>query len=129
MKVNFNNGKIYMLTCTRTCKIYIGSTTESLKTRLQKHYKYYNEYLEGKRKYVCSSSKILESGNTYIMLLENCSCKSKAELYACEEKWLSKFRPLCVNKNRAKSYNHYIGYSIYQRSTSMKFINSVEFID
>jgi len=128
MKVDFNNGKIYMLICNRTNKIYIGSTTESIKIRLQKHYKYYNEYLEGKRKYTCSSSKILEKGKTYIMLLENYPCKSKAELYAREEMWLSKFRPICVNKNRAKC-NHIIGYSIYQKSTSIKFINSIEFID
>lgn len=130
MNIDFSNSKIYMLTNLKTNRIYIGSTTESLKTRLKKHRKYYNEWLEGKRKYTCSSSKILETGKTYIILLENYPCTSKSELLIQETKWILKYKLICVNKNMPVKYiKYHYKHTIYYKSTSIKWISSIEFID
>lgn len=76
---NYQNGKIYRIDGNGLT--YIGSTTEPLNRRLNKHRGYikYNRY--------CSSSKTFGNGNETIKLIENYPCNNKKELIEREYYW------------------------------------------
>jgi len=78
-KPDFSKGKIYQITSIHSNLCYIGSTVQTLPTRLVKHKSDYKTYLNGHKKN-CSSHKILEFGEYEIKLIENYPCKSKIEL-------------------------------------------------
>jgi hypothetical protein len=48
----YSNGKIYMLKCNLTNKVYIGSTATSLSIRLKWHLNDYKRFLKNKSKYL-----------------------------------------------------------------------------
>jgi hypothetical protein len=92
---NFNNGKIYKLTCSDKNKIYIGSTICSLSKRLGVH-KY--EFDTGTIK---SSKAVFNIGNVEIHLLEKYPSKSNAQLRKREQYWINKYKNICVNNRRS----------------------------
>ena len=94
--VNYQNGKIYAIRSFKTDEIYIGSTTQKLCQRLQKHKSHKKEYEEGKGRYM-TSYKLLEYDDVYIELIENCICNSKEELLKKEGECIRNTK--CVNKN------------------------------
>ena len=99
--INYENSKIYKLRNTTTNKIYIGSTTRDLKTRLREHKSLYTSC---KTKKEISYLLFNETDNVIIELLENVNCKNRKEL---EERELHYIQNLdCINKNcptRSKS--------------------------
>jgi hypothetical protein len=104
MPINYKLGKIYKIECNVTGLIYVGSTCEPiLARRLSNHVGYYQCYLNGTKKYLCSSYKILENGNYDITLLEKYPCESKDELHTRERYWTNQIE--CVNKNKAGIFN------------------------
>ena len=86
-------GRIYKLTSPNTDKVYIGSTTETLNTRLNKHVS------DWKRRN-CSSIYILEKGDYKIELLEEVQVESSRDLTKIEQSWIDRF-PNAVNKKKA----------------------------
>lgn len=74
--------------------IYVGSTVQTLKERLQGHESRYRVAL------YCSSQEILKQGNYKIVLIKNFACNSKLELETEETKYQRDL--VCVNKYRAR---------------------------
>jgi hypothetical protein len=93
--VNYSNGKIYKIIDNTNNKIYIGSTVQSLATRISQHRYDYQAYLKSGER-MMTSFQILENGNYDIVLLEKFSCESKEELHARERHHIEKNN--CVNK-------------------------------
>lgn len=72
---NYQNGKIYAIKSNETEDVYIGSTCETLNTRLIKHK---SAYKTGKR---CGTIvQILKYSDAYIELIEAFPCETKREL-------------------------------------------------
>lgn len=93
---NFKGGKIYKLVSNNTNKIYIGSTTLSLKDRLSRHkanYKMNKSYI--------SSRHILQFDDVNIVLIEEYPCSSKKELLEREQYHQDENKNICVNNRRA----------------------------
>ncbi len=88
---NYSKGKIYMIVDDKGC--YVGSTTQSLRRRYQKHA---NDIKYDKRK--CSSSKIINKWESEIILLEKYPCETLEQLLKKEREWMDKIK--CVNKER-----------------------------
>ena len=75
MDNKYQNAKIYKIVTENSNQIYIGSTTESLKRRLQKHEcAYRNQNGDG------SSNIILRQGGYSIQLIKDFPCNSRGEL-------------------------------------------------
>ena len=88
---DYQKGKIYKLVSDHTDEIYIGSTIQKLCTRLGQHAR---DFRESKNKY--TSKKLFELGKVKIILIENCPCDSKEELYKRERHYIETM--VCVNK-------------------------------
>ena len=89
--VNFEDSKIYMIKSPNHDKIYIGSTTYTLKQRLQSHFK------DLRRNKYCSAQDILRAGDYEIILIEQISCKDLNELKQRERFFIENFNT--INKN------------------------------
>jgi hypothetical protein len=95
-KVNiYQRSKIYKLVSNISDLTYIGSTTQTLSSRLGHHRTDYKLWKQGKHHKV-TSYDIIEEGDYDIVLLENYPCKNKEELHARERYWIEKTK--CVNK-------------------------------
>jgi hypothetical protein len=93
----YEHGKIYKLVCNKTGLVYIGSTTEvRLCRRLAGHVSNYKRYIGGKGNFI-TSFRIIENGDSSILLLEEYPCESKDQLTAIEAKHIREVD--CVNKN------------------------------
>ncbi len=95
MKMDYQNGKIYTIRTHKSDEFYIGSTTQPLTKRLSKHKTDYKEWKTGKRGYT-TSFKIIENGDAYIELLEECPCENKMLLQKREGELIRANN--CVNK-------------------------------
>jgi hypothetical protein len=76
---NYQFAKIYKITSKQTHKIYIGSTIQTLQTRLSEHKRDYKQYLRKKRGRT-SSCEIIIYDDCIIELIENYPCNNKKEL-------------------------------------------------
>ncbi len=85
---DYSKGKIYKINNTKNEKVYIGSTTEDLKTRLRRH-----RYNTKQNKQVAMTEPINTLGeeNFNIELLEEYPCNSKTELENMENFWIGFF--------------------------------------
>ena len=96
---NYNNAKIYKLTSTKSGRVYIGSTTLTLKKRLTCHRANYVQYKKGKQPYKTSFEVIKKDPSAIrITLLENCPCKNQSQVTNRERAHIKKWKS-CVNKN------------------------------
>ena len=77
---DYSQGKIYKLVSSQTDKMYIGSTTKSLKERFSEHKSSYQRYNNNECNQYYSSFKLLKYDDCKIELLENYNCDSKEEL-------------------------------------------------
>jgi hypothetical protein len=93
-KINYQNGKVYIIRSYLTDDVYIGSTVKSLAKRLANHNFDYKSFLN-KKYYNVSSFEIIK--HAYIELIENYPCDSKEQLNAREGYWI-RSTPNCVNK-------------------------------
>lgn len=91
-----NMGKVYKIVCNITHEIYIGSTSQSsLNRRLSLHKSNLKQCIKGNKfNRPLSSHKILERGDFYIDLIEECN---KEELLMKERYYIENLA--CVNKN------------------------------
>ena len=88
MPINYQLAKIYEIVCKITDERYIGSTAQPLSSRLAGHRKQLD----------CSSRQIIERGEYYINLLEDCPCENREQLLKKEREWYDKLD--CINKIR-----------------------------
>ena len=92
----YNNSIVYKIVCNVTGLVYIGSTTQEIKTRLIKHKSNYKGYLAGNYGYT-TSFKIIENGDYYIKKIKSYNFESKEELHGKEAYWIRRYGS--VNKN------------------------------
>lgn len=100
----FRNAKIYKLISAQTPLIYIGSTYQTLYSRMSGHRRDYNYYVVGNGSDLNSKRSnldILQYNDTRIVLIERFPCKSREEMVAREQYWIDKTLN-CVNNYRAK---------------------------
>ena len=89
-----DTGKIYKLVSKFTDVIYVGSSVDTLVSRLKKH----------KNNTSCSQRALFELGEVDIILLEHYPCESKVDLRIREQFYMDKLRYegyTLVNKHRA----------------------------
>ncbi len=91
----YQNAKIYKITCYENNLIYYGSTTRTLKQRLQNHKINYKRFLKNKRNNVMSFD-IVKYDSCKIELVENYPCQSKKELSLRERYYIENNE--CCNK-------------------------------
>ena len=91
-------GTIHKLTSPQTESVYVGSTTESIKSRMSKHKTNYKRYTNGKHGYI-SSHEILKHGDANIELLEQKEYKDKKEMFERERFFMNSIENT-VHKNR-----------------------------
>ena len=88
---DYQKSKIYKLVSDHTDEIYIGSTCQKLCQRLGGHTRGFREGINK-----CTSKKLFELGKVKIVLIENCPCDCKEELYKRERHYIETTN--CVNK-------------------------------
>jgi hypothetical protein len=104
----YKRGSIYKIYSDKTDKIYIGSTTKLLNTRLSQHLHYYNSYINGTHNHYLSSFEILKHhGNIQIELLESTlyNTHNKHELLELESHYINLYSNIAVNINDPKPIN------------------------
>ena len=97
----YEKGQIYKIVDIGQTKMYIGSTTEPLSKRMERHRSDYKQYLMNEKHYMSSFSLFDEFGidNCKILWMQNYPCSSKKELERREGE-IQKAND-CVNKNIA----------------------------
>ena len=104
---DYSKGKIYEIVCRISGEKYIGSTTLQLCQRLAHH-----RCLKNNK---CISKNIIEKGDYYINLLEECPCDNKEQLLKKEREWydkgdnINKIKPSLTEEELINYYktNHY----------------------
>jgi len=76
----YNHSKIYKICSNLTNKIYIGSTTQSIKQRLSEHVAHYKLYNKNNNDKYMSSYEIIKLGDYYVVLIEECNFNNKQQL-------------------------------------------------
>ena len=110
LRSKLNQAKIYKIVDDTNNNIYIGSTCQSLKTRLTHHKSNYKAYLKG---LYCNTTSfdIIKNNDYKIELLENCNITTKQELIARERYYiennnsLNKVIPGITGRNTKKLVN------------------------
>jgi hypothetical protein len=87
---NYQNGRIYRITCNVTGEDYISSTTLPLCQRLAQHRQEYKQYMKGTNKQYHLLHKVMDGNDFEMTLLEAYPCNSKEELYARTRYWETK---------------------------------------
>ena len=82
--------KIYRITSPNTELVYVGKTTMTLAKRMICHKSGLKGYLNGKKRYYCSSFKVIECGDAVIELIEETDDSRREahwirELAACNQ--------------------------------------------
>lgn len=90
------NGKIYKIISDYTDDVYIGSTTDTLSSRLIKHKSDFKRHMSGKSKYM-TSYEIIKYAEYRIELIENYPSANKKALEAREGYYIE-ITPNVVNK-------------------------------
>ncbi len=92
------SGFIYKISSPQTDKVYIGSTTYSIKDRLSKHKNQYKRYQNVKDHYV-SSFEIVKYDDVKIELIEEIEYVNKKQLFEREKYFMETIQNV-VNKHR-----------------------------
>ena len=82
-------GIIYEIKCNETNEIYIGSTTQLIKQRINEH----------KHKKTCRSNQIIERNNYVVNILEELEFIDIKELRIREQNYIDTI--ICINKFKA----------------------------
>jgi len=97
---SYKRGSVYKIFSDKTDKIYIGSTTKLLNTRLSAHLHNYNSYINNTHNHYLSSFDIIKlGGNIQIDLLESTlyNTHNKHELLTLESHYIKLFSNIAVN--------------------------------
>jgi hypothetical protein len=91
----YSEGKIYKLIDNTNGDVYIGSTCNSLRHRLNKHICHIAEFYANKKKYYCRAACIIMNGDYNIELIKHYPCNNKHELELEETKYIKNTD--CIN--------------------------------
>ena len=97
-------GRVYKIVCSKTDKIYIGSTFQSIKCRFNAHKASYKRYKEKKLGKCAMIYDLFDKyGYEYfsIVLLEKYKVCDRKHLRSKEQLWLRKLKKNCINKQDA----------------------------
>ena len=94
----YATGKIYCVKSEHTDKIYIGSTTQSLKSRFTSHKMHHKLFGCGKLPTRVSAFELLDLGDCYIELIEDYPCESRTELEKRETHHIQLNKDIAVNE-------------------------------
>lgn len=86
--VNYKNAKIYMIKSQDHEQVYIGSTTYTLKQRLQSHFK------DLRRNKYCTAQDLLKTDNYEMILIEEFPCNTMNELKQRERFFIENFNTI-----------------------------------
>jgi hypothetical protein len=92
MPINYKNGKIYEIVCRVSGEKYVGSTTQPLTKRLVEH--------RDLKRNKTISKQIIERGDYYINLIEECPCDNREQLLKRERHFYDSIEGGCINKYR-----------------------------
>jgi hypothetical protein len=102
--------KIYKITSSNTNKIYIGSTIQSLQTRLKGHIndykkycKFWNDNDDTGNPNCCSSRKILMLKSFNIEMVDEFIYQTKKDIHLREQFYINLYSDICVNEGKAFS--------------------------
>ena len=95
----YTNSKIYIIFSKLTDSVYIGSTTQTLKSRIATHRSSYKRYMDKKSAYT-SSYEIIKYPDNQIKLIKNVDCTSRHQLCRVEGDVI-RGTPNTVNKSIA----------------------------
>jgi hypothetical protein len=84
---NYQNGKIYRITCNVTGEDYINCTTLALCQRIQQHRQEFKQYMNGTHKYYHLLHKVMDADDYELILLEQYPCNSKDDLNERRRYW------------------------------------------
>lgn len=94
------NGCIYKIVCNDSKKVYIGSTFQSIDSRLKAHESAYKRYINNRSNSRYNTSyEVIEGGNYKIELLDSYDSIDREGLCRSEGEYQMLYR--CVNKNIA----------------------------
>lgn len=98
MKV-LEKGIIYKITCQKSNKYYIGSTSNKLNNRIAQHKQQYKYFLSGMHNNYLSSFEIIKENNYSVEILEQINYKYRVELLEKEREYIMENNNniLCVN--------------------------------
>ena len=94
-------GRIYKIVTGQSNQCYIGSTINELRYRFRQHKGAYKQWKNGKKIKPCSSFDLFEKyglEQCQILLVKEYEIFDKKHLRIYEQLWLSKLRPVNVNK-------------------------------
>jgi hypothetical protein len=94
---NYQQGRIYKIEASDSLP-YIGSTTQSLCSRLSGHKRHHKHFVNTGKGGHCRSFDLLIKTDYTITLIEMFPCNSKEELFARERHWINIIP--CINKAR-----------------------------
>ena len=107
---NQTHGKIYKITSSETTDVYVGSTTQSLKTRFCGHRYNYTSYLKGHADYI-KSYEVIKYVDAKIELLFEGRFNAVADLHRLEgeyilstENCINKYVPGRTRSEKARAY-------------------------
>ena len=100
-------GKVYKIVSSETDEVYVGSTTQALKKRLQEHKSEYKRYLQGRHNFV-SSFNIVKFADAKIILIHDDLFDTRADLHRLEGQYMMSVEN-CINAHIAgrTSKEHY----------------------
>jgi len=116
--IMYNNGKIYKIVNDISDELYIGSTTYSLKDRMNGHI---SKWKSGSG---TSSGLLFDKygvDNCVIKLIESHACENKKQLCEREECWRNFFKTKCVNKIRCRAKKKVINQKERARLHNLKY--------
>lgn len=93
-----HQGKIYKITSNKTKLVYIGSTTQTLESRLNGHYNTIKNNVN------TISNNIIKYKDHRIELIEDYPCTTKAELRARAQYWINITPCINIATSSAKVY-------------------------
>ena len=96
---DYSKGKVYAIRSHSTDKVYIGSTIETLSSRMSKH------RYDFKHNHGVTSSEILKFNDCYIELICDYPCERKEQLDRKEGEYIRQYKDKCVNRSIAGRTN------------------------
>ena len=119
----YENGNIYKVADLDFNKCYMGSTTEPLSKRMERHRRLYQRYNETGKvdTRCCSLFDKYGVENCKFLLLEDYPCKTKEELLRREGEYIKKNECLnrCVARRIARSINRNTRNNLKQKDTNI----------
>lgn len=127
---DYTKGKIYSIRSHQTDEVYIGSTISPLSKRMGQHREKYNKWKKGEHHYF-TCFKLLDLGDAYIELVQDCPCENKQQLERREGE-IMRITQRCINKQIAgRTWEEYYednGDKIRQRVNEYR-LNNLEVIN